>query len=384
MKIGLALGACAVLSFGVGFGAGTIIKSPRQVLAETEPPPKTDLTAPITTGTISQSVLFPATITNGNSIDAGANSGFEGFGAGIITRAPVPVGTKVGPGTVLFEDSDRPVILLPGEVPMFRDLKNGDSGADVARLQASLGESGFMIFDEPGIFGPSTELALLELYQQLGYEVAVTGPEPSAPAPSGPATTGEEARPVITARAAELAFAPHGAVGRITAVNAKLGDPVPGSAVVSLTTAPPNITLTLTQAEAGQIGYDSTVEVTGASLEKPLAATVSQIDLPVAGEEGEDPTVKVLLTPAETLPPESVSSRVQLAFSPPGEAETGLLVPLAAISSTPNGDSAITLVEGKKKRKTQVQIVRSGDGLAQITSDETAVAEGAQVLVGSS
>lgn len=396
------VGGSVLLSFGIGFGAATLIRSPQQLLAETAAPEKTPITAKITVGSISQSILFPGRVVNGNAIDVMGNAGFEGFAAGVITREPLAVGASVVPGTVLFEDSDRPVILLPGEVPLYRNLTTGDSGADVARFQTALEQLGYLVFDELGSFGPSTELAIRELYQALDYSTPMTEPEPvalapepapapaTAPAPSPTPAPSSPAPPLpstVAALASEFAFAPHGAIGRVTAVNAGLGDAVTADPVMSLTTAPPNVLLLLTQAEANQFGPEYRIEVTGAGLDTARGASVSRVEPPAEGEEDADPMVRVFIAPDEPLAPEQVSSRVQVATTPVAVADetgTGLLVPLAAIHSTPNGESAVTLLETDGTRNTPVQIVHSGDGLAQITAKDDAVTEGATVLVGAS
>lgn len=391
------VGGSVLLSFGIGFGAATLIRSPQQLLAETAPPEKTQITAEITVGSISQSILFPGRVVNGNTIDVMGAVAADGFATGMITREPLAVGASVAPGTVLFEDSDRPVILLPGEVPLYRNLTTGDSGADVARFQTALEQLGYLVFDELGSFGPSTELAIRELYQALGYSAPLTAltsasapapataPTPShTPAPSSPAP---QLPPTVAALASEFAFAPHGAIGRVTAVNAGLGDAVTADPVMSLTTAPPNVLLLLTQAEANQFGPEYRIEVTGAGLDTARGASVSRVEPPAEEEEDADPMVRVFIAPDEPLAPEQVSSRVQVATTPVAVADktgTGLLVPLAAIHSTPNGESAVTLLEADGTRKTPVQIVNSGDGLAQITAKDDAVTEGATVLVGAS
>ncbi|QYM75726.1 peptidoglycan-binding protein [Leucobacter luti] len=394
--LAICIGGSLLLSFGLGVAAATLIRSPQQLLAETAPPEKTQLTSEVTVGSITQSVLFPGTIITGNSIEVTGDAGFEGLGAGIITREPIAVGASVGPGSVLFEDSDRPVILLPGEVPMFRDLTSGDSGADVARLQTALEQMGYSIFDEAGSFGPSTELAIQELYLALGYaapmttlpsaELARTPAPPVTPQAAPPASPTPEPPPAtVAARVSELAFAPHGAAGRVTSVNANLGDAVSADPVLSITTAPPSILLLLTHAEASLVDPDSRIEITGAGISGRLNASIDRIEPSSEGEETADPMVRMVLAPSEPLAPETVSTRVQIIVTPredTGAPEAGLLVPLSAVHSSPNGESAVTLVESDRTRRTPVQIVGSGDGLVQIISEDGAVTEGAHVLVG--
>ncbi|GAB3992798.1 hypothetical protein GCM10029992_02830 [Glycomyces albus] len=75
-------------------------------------------------------------------------------------------------GTVLLEVSGRPMIALPGDVPAYRDLVEGDSGPDVEQLQQALA----WIYGTPvtGDFDDRTASDLEKLYDNLGYEPATT------------------------------------------------------------------------------------------------------------------------------------------------------------------------------------------------------------------
>jgi hypothetical protein len=52
-------------------------------------------------------------------------------------------GDKVDCGDVLYRVDDRPVLLLCGTVPAYRDLRRGDAGNDVRQLNANLHELGY-------------------------------------------------------------------------------------------------------------------------------------------------------------------------------------------------------------------------------------------------
>src|SRR5690606_34674751 len=61
---------------------------------------------------------------------------------------------------------------LPGDVPAYRDLTEGDSGPDVEQLQKALS----WIYGTPvtGDFDSRTASDLEKLYDNLGYEVPTT------------------------------------------------------------------------------------------------------------------------------------------------------------------------------------------------------------------
>ena len=56
---------------------------------------------------------------------------------GIYTKLP-SVGDEVGCGDVLYRVDDHPVVLLCGSTPAYRSLSEGDTGPDVAELNANL------------------------------------------------------------------------------------------------------------------------------------------------------------------------------------------------------------------------------------------------------
>ena len=90
-----------------------------------------------------------------------------------VTRLPVKAGDRVRPGRVIAEIDGRPILLLRGRLPAYRDLHEGDHGPDVTQLQRALESLGYADFDPPGDFGQSTALALLLFYRHLGYEAPV-------------------------------------------------------------------------------------------------------------------------------------------------------------------------------------------------------------------
>ena len=87
------------------------------------------------------------------------------------------VGQKVRPGGLLMSVSGRPVFLLHGRIPAYRDLRPGDTGKDVAQLQRALAERGYRTgSDKAGRYGPGTARAVEEFYSHLGFR-----PQPASP-----------------------------------------------------------------------------------------------------------------------------------------------------------------------------------------------------------
>ncbi|MFD3662247.1 peptidoglycan-binding protein [Streptomyces sp. NPDC058659] len=188
----------AVVLTGAGVLAGTVIKSPAQIAADAEPPPPDVLTAPVERRVLHETVVLRGTVAAGQSIQvAPVVSGGEG-GTPVVTKTPAAVGAAVRPGQVLLEISGRPVLVLKGRLPVYRDLKPGATGDDVAQLQAALAALGYgRGGDVKGVFGAGTKDAVTAFYSSVGYD-----PRP-AQDDDGAAVDGATAAVTAAERAAE-------------------------------------------------------------------------------------------------------------------------------------------------------------------------------------
>jgi hypothetical protein len=92
---------------------------------------------------------------------------------GTFTKLPDD-GDKVDCGDVLYRVDDRPVLLLCGSTPAYRSLSEGDSGRDVAELNANLVHLGYatraQLDPSSDSFGSETASALEKLQSRLGED----------------------------------------------------------------------------------------------------------------------------------------------------------------------------------------------------------------------
>ncbi len=109
----------------------------------------------------------------------------------VVTSVNVQVGQSISPGQSLMRVNGRPVIVLPGSFPTYRDLVQGDQGDDVVQLQQALASLGYGVSAD-GDFGAATAAALTALYHDLGSTVATTtsSSSSSSAAPSTAASDG--------------------------------------------------------------------------------------------------------------------------------------------------------------------------------------------------
>ncbi|MER6256550.1 peptidoglycan-binding domain-containing protein [Streptomyces sp. NPDC001584] len=218
------VGGAALMAVG-GLLATTLVKSPAQVAAETGPPAQGVLTADVERRVLAQTVVMRGTVVADQSVAVspqGVRSG-EGTGAALVTKLPLKAGDPVTAGQLIAEVSGRPVFTLHGAQPMYRDLRPGATGDDVAQLQQALRELGHGTGgDAKGVFGTGTKAALAARYRAIGYE-----PLPAV-ADGGAAL--KSAREAVRSAtwAVEDASSPAGPVGAPTEGGSGKGGATPG------------------------------------------------------------------------------------------------------------------------------------------------------------
>ena len=90
----------------------------------------------------------------------------------IVTAVRVTAGVELKSGQVILELEGRPVIVLTGDFPSWRDFTLSTTGPDAAQLQTALVDVGLYQGDdqEHGTVGHRTLNAVLSLYETIGYD----------------------------------------------------------------------------------------------------------------------------------------------------------------------------------------------------------------------
>jgi multidrug efflux pump subunit AcrA (membrane-fusion protein) len=156
-----------VVGAGVSWGVASRVQSPEQAAARATEPEASWITAPVELRVLASTVVFRGDVAPQVSLAVGVPSSVEG--TGVVTRVPPTAGADVPEGSLVVEVSGRPVFVFAGDVPVYRSLKPGMRGGDVAQLQAALVRLGYAT-DGDGVFGETTKAALSEFYEQAGYE----------------------------------------------------------------------------------------------------------------------------------------------------------------------------------------------------------------------
>lgn len=159
----------AVVSLGAGIGLSKLIVSPSEAAANAAAPPAGPITVPVERRALANDVIMRGDAIYEDPVEVKVETGDIG-GPAVVTGQVPEVGVDLNAGDVILEVTGRPVILLPGELPVYRTLRAGASGPDVAQLKAALAALGI----DPGntdsnTYDAATASAVRELYARVGY-----------------------------------------------------------------------------------------------------------------------------------------------------------------------------------------------------------------------
>ena len=147
--------------------AGTRIESPADVAARTAPPPPSPILVPVEERVLSADVVTRGTVRFGLPQPVSLAPSPLKAGPGLVTTLPVR-NTQLNEGDVVLTASGRPVFVLQGQVPAYRDLAPGLSGADVDQLKQALKRMGFDPGSTDGPYDEQTSAAVARWYKAKG------------------------------------------------------------------------------------------------------------------------------------------------------------------------------------------------------------------------
>ncbi|WP_436501805.1 hypothetical protein [Actinokineospora sp. HUAS TT18] len=432
----VALGLIAALSVALG-AAGLVaaarIKSPSQALAEAAPPAAGPVTAPVEHRVMQDTVVLRGTVGAERAVRVRAPGAADGSRA-LVTRVQVAVGDAVSAGTVIAEVSGRPVIVLAGAVPAYRDLVPGSEGADVTQLQHALRAVGHGIGrDKEGVYGQGTKLAVAALYRAVGYSPSGTSPDDDQQLLVAERALRDAKRALTTA-----AEAPNDGDARqrvadaqqdLDTLKAKTGATVPAGEVAFVPTlpatvatmsatagsAPPEVLCTLAggdlvvravldaeQARQVRPGHavDITSEVLGAHARGAVAAIAPRTnpaeresagseenpqgaDALAAEPEHPGAELELIVRAATPLDAKLANQNVRLVVVAAATESAVLVVPVAAVSSRADGQAQLIRAdEDRREHRVAVTAGISGGGYIEVTPVDGALAAGDRVVIG--
>ncbi|SEF15868.1 hypothetical protein [Jiangella alba] len=424
------MGGTAVIALGAGIFAGTRITSPADAIARTAAPEASEVTVPVEARTLNSEVVTRGDVSAAGAVDVKPETG--GLETPPIVTGQVPeVGAEIAEGAALLEIVGRPLIALAGELPMYRSLRPGMSGPDVAQLEVTLDRLGLDPGEVDDEYTLSTGNAVADLFERIGYEAPA--PDPGAEAEldaandaveaaedavedaddaldAGDSATGPDGAPVDTdalkdaldeareqladartARdeaaaaagtplpASEVVFVPS-LPRRVDEVHVRRGGQIDGAAM-SVSGASLVVTANVDKADFELLAVDQPV-----SIELPTGEQVPGTITAIDEAEGEGASGwNVTVAPGELTPEQAEALRGQnVRITVPIESTEGdvLAVPLAALTAGPGGESRVEVMRDGVAELVEVEVGLTAQGYAEVTAVDGTLAAGDLVVVG--
>ncbi|MFC9388770.1 peptidoglycan-binding protein [Streptomyces venezuelae] len=319
--------------------------------------------APPATATVVRTDLVRAKTVDG-TLDFAQRRPVKSAVEGTVTVAATE-GRTVTRGQALYELDDKPVTLLYGPVPVFREMKTGDRGSDVLQLERNLRDLGHgagLYVDTR--YDKDTETAVKRWQKSLNRE------------PTGRVGKGE------------VVFQP-GQV-KVVSADAALADQVgPDRPVLTVASTRPVVRARLGQTDGPLTAAGTKVEVTlpsGRTAAGRVAGTVRPEDTGTGdGTAGQDGIVVevVLDGGARAASGEDTKAPVSVRFV--SESRKGVLaVPVEAVLALrgENGGYGLQIVQGGTTTTIRVETGMTADGRIEVSGPD--VREGLTVGVAAS
>lgn len=158
-----------VVAAGAGWYFGSQIRSPAEVAAETEPPEPSNITVEVVRETLSADVITRGDIVFDDPVQVSLSGSFAEQPERLVVTEAVEVEAELAEGDLAVEVVGRPVFLLAGEIPMYRDLRPGATGEDVLQLEEALARMGFFSAEPDEEWDEDTGSAVAAWYEEAGY-----------------------------------------------------------------------------------------------------------------------------------------------------------------------------------------------------------------------
>jgi hypothetical protein len=156
----------------VGTGSwivGSTIQSPAEAAARTAPPEPSPILVPVEERVLSSDVVTRGTARYGLPQTISLAPSALKSDAGVVTTLPLR-NTQLEEGDILLTASGRPVFILQGETPVYRDLVPGIAGDDVRQLEDVLVRLGFDPGRVDGKYDEQTSEAVSDWYDAAGWQ----------------------------------------------------------------------------------------------------------------------------------------------------------------------------------------------------------------------
>lgn len=168
-KVLLAVLVVAGLSAVGAWFASVRIESPADAAARAAPPKPSPILVPVEQRVLSSSIVTRGTARFGLPQPVSIAPSALKPDAGAIATLPRR-NEQFNDGDVLLSASGRPIFVLQGNVPVYRDLFPTLYGTDVMQLEEGLARFGFDPGPVDGVYSQETSTAVAEWYEASGWE----------------------------------------------------------------------------------------------------------------------------------------------------------------------------------------------------------------------
>ena len=158
----------AVLAIGA-WAVGSRIESPADAAARTAPPTPSAILVPVESRVLSSNIVTRGKARFGLPQPISIAPSTLKPSPGLIASLPLR-NKQLEEGAVMFTASGRPVFVLQGKIPAYRDLTPGISGDDVRQLEQGLKRLGFDPGRVDGTYDKQTSAAVAKWYKAKGWE----------------------------------------------------------------------------------------------------------------------------------------------------------------------------------------------------------------------
>ncbi|MGH3498220.1 MAG: hypothetical protein ACRDP1_12235 [Nocardioidaceae bacterium] len=309
----------------LGVLLGRSIRSPAQQALDTQPPGKSVITAPVTSRASTGQVVTRGTIAVGQTVSVGPVQ--ASTPVSVVTGVFVASGQTVRAGRRLIEVSGRPVFLLQGAFAAYRDIRIGERGPDAAEVNRALSRIGLPAL-KGSTFTAGTSSALAELYRRFGY--------------ASPSGGGLDRREVV--------FAPDSSAV-VTSVVARVGGSATTANLVVMSSGKTLVSANMDPNSARAVHVGDAAEIFLDGSGGQVSARVASVTVGSTVQ-----TTSLTLKPLAPIDPTNSGADVRVVVTERSTGKSTLSVPVSAVYSQSNGQTAVVVQAGSSQQVVPVQV----------------------------
>lgn len=362
----------AIISAGVGLVAGRIFEQ-SEIIRPEDSLAEVPVYATVENRIVDDRLTFAGVVKAGPTVPILID--LEGQEP-VVVRQTLRAGATLRWGDLVGVVSGKPYFVLPGPLPLYRDLSPGDEGDDVLALQRALIQMGY-ITKETGHIDSATMKAASSFFASEGFTLSSgrkpteTSHEPEFGAtPEKPALDGATP-PVLSIPFKQLLTLPVANVTVSTALD--MGQKVTAQSPLATFQAEDNyveFVAEVQEAESLKAGQEVTVRVP----EKQLAGRITGVGPFTDAGNGQRAGRPVTVEPANRADLALLTPNLSVTVAGHGSAVQALAVPLSGIRQDAEGTYVLKTSGGNATSKAlttrvPVTVLRSGGGFAAVSGD---------------